>query len=184
MEVRNDFRKLLFPGITDEQDMAVGGLGGRINGLDDEWAAIDRLVLDGLLQFISEFIATHNPDDDGRIRVRKRFRRPLDELGKIVDERRLQPVFRQSGILRPDCEKRKAQYQEPGIFQVVSFCYCDKNTKNRTPRPADSSRRHRFSGHNLSQYDTRFTPKMALKASLSDKAILWPTIFRKKPHHA
>ena len=145
MQARNDFRISLFLGIADEQDVAFGRFGKVTDGFDLQRMAVDGLVLDDLIQFISEFIFPHDANHNRRIRVGKCLWRPLDELRKIVDECRLQPVFRQRSILPPRREKKETQHQEPDPCPVFGFRYYDKKiTKNRAPRPADSPNLFRF----------------------------------------
>ena len=64
---------------------------------DVYFPAVDFAVLDRLRQRRAEWVAAQHAHHDGGISVRELLRRPLDELGEVVEERGLDLILLRDG---------------------------------------------------------------------------------------
>src|SRR6185503_19782986 len=76
-------------GTADEKNMTVGDIFHATETPDDERAAVRFFVAHGLVERGVERLVTEHPDYKGRLRVRKRRHRPVDELRKVEQKNRL-----------------------------------------------------------------------------------------------
>ena len=86
VELRDDFGKVVFPGRTNEKDLAVGYFGRRMELFELQGMAFDGFAVDDLLQIISKDVFTQYANHQGRRRAGEGLGRPIDKFSEMIDE--------------------------------------------------------------------------------------------------
>lgn len=102
-----NFRQIIFQTGADEQDVTVHGVVYGVELLDFKAAIFHLLIADGVLEVVAKNVFPQHANDDGRIGLRERLRRPIHKFGKIEQEGRLDLILRR-GFLR---EASGTEYQ-------------------------------------------------------------------------
>src|SRR5215469_1405652 len=110
--------------------MAVQGVVDRSEFLEFKTSIFDLFIADGVLEVMAKNILSQHANDNRRIGLRERFRRPIHEFGKIEQKSRLDLVLGR-GFL---CEASEAGNQTKEQHCHPAKAGCKSGFSLRTAR--------------------------------------------------